>query len=235
MSQPRLLALVALATIAGSTVPAGIGSAHLATPVASIAAASRTTAIVVSATNDPLRALGSDGADHLEYDLIVTNAFTAPVTLASVEVLAPDGEGLLRLAGDDLVASTQPLLEVTPTEAIPASSTVAVVMDVRVLSDQAVGRRTHRIAYEVAPDALGRSLFGNFEFAGPELPVDPRPVTIIAPPLRGGSWLATPAARRPRSTARFASRSPVSASASRRPSPSTGCGCAAASSSKATG
>ena len=65
MPQPRLLALVALAMVAGSTVPAGIGSAHQATPVASPAAAVPTTAIVVSATNDPLRAPGSDGTGCL--------------------------------------------------------------------------------------------------------------------------------------------------------------------------
>ena len=82
---------------------------------------------------------------------------------------------LLRLAGDDLVAATQPLLEGTATEAIPASGAVAVVMDVRVPSDQAVERLSHRIAYEVASDAPGRSLFGSFEITGPELPVDPRP------------------------------------------------------------
>ena len=116
-----------------------------------------------SATNDPLRAPGSDGADHLEYDLLVTNAFTAPVTLSSIEVLAEDGERLLRLAGDDLVAATQPLLEGTATEAIPASGTVAVVMDVPVPPERAVERLDHRIAYEVAPDAPGRSLFGSFE------------------------------------------------------------------------
>jgi hypothetical protein len=203
MPQPRLLALVALAMVAGSTVPAGIGSAHQATPVVSPAAAVPTTAIVVSTTNDPLRAPGSDGADHLEYDLLVTNAFTAPVTLSSVEVLAPDGERLLRLAGEDLVAATQPLLAGTPTQAIPASGTVAVVMDVRVPPDQAVERLTHRIAYEIAPDAPGRSLFGSFEVTGPDLPVDPRPVTVIAPPLRGDGWLAGNACCSPASVHRW--------------------------------
>ena len=49
---------------------------------------------------DPLRVSGSDGVDHLEYDLVVTNAFVAPVTLTSIAVTAPDGETLLRLDGD---------------------------------------------------------------------------------------------------------------------------------------
>ena len=79
----------------------------------------KSTAIVVSATNDPLRVPGSDGVDHLEYDLLVTNGFTAPVTLTSIAVIAPDGETLLQLDGDALVTATQPLLGRTPTAAIP--------------------------------------------------------------------------------------------------------------------
>ena len=166
------------------------GQAQNATPVASPAAGVKSTAIVVSATNDPLRVPGSDGVDHLEYDLLVTNGFTAPVTLTSIAVLASDGESLLQLDGDALVTATQPLIGRTPTAAIPASGTVAVVMDVTVPPDRAVERLDHRITYEVAPDAPVRSLIGSFVIDGPHLPVDPRPTTILAPPLRGDGWLA---------------------------------------------
>ena len=38
----------------------------------------------------PLRVPGSDGMTHLEYDLLLANVFTAPVTLTAVEVLDPD-------------------------------------------------------------------------------------------------------------------------------------------------
>ena len=51
----------------------------------------KTTALIVSATNDPLRVAGSDGMDHLEYDLIVTNAFPEAVTITLIEVLGVDG------------------------------------------------------------------------------------------------------------------------------------------------
>jgi hypothetical protein len=150
-----------------------------------------TTAIVVSATNDPLRVSGSDGVDHLEYDLLVTNGFLAPVTLTAIAVTAPDGETLLRLDGDALVTATQPLFGRTPTAAIPASGTLAVVMDVTVPPNRAVERVSHRISYEVASDAPVRSLIGSFAIDGPQLPIDPRPTTVIAPPLRGDGWLAT--------------------------------------------
>ena len=83
---------------------------------------------------------GSDGVDHLEYDLLVTNGFGAPVTLTSIAVTAPDGETLLRLDGDALTTVTQFLLGKTPTAEIPASGTVAVIMDVTVPPDRAVER-----------------------------------------------------------------------------------------------
>jgi len=43
--------------------------------------------MVVAATNDPLCTPCSDSTDHLECDLLITNAFTAPGTLSSVQVL----------------------------------------------------------------------------------------------------------------------------------------------------
>jgi hypothetical protein len=188
----RLLPVVAVSLLGGAiaTLP-GSGRAQDATLLASPVAGEKTTAIVVSATNDPLRVSGSDGRDHLEYDLLVTNGFATPATLTSIAVTAPDGETLLRLDGDALATATQPLLGRTPMAEIPASGAVAVVMDVTIPPGRDVASLGHRIAYEVPPDAPVRSLIGSFDVDGPRLPVDPRPTTIIAPPLRGDGWLAT--------------------------------------------
>jgi peptidase M23-like protein len=192
MRIPRLRLFLAASLLGGAiaTLP-GRGQAQNATPSAGSAAGVMTTAIVVAATNDPLRVSGSDGLDHLEYDLLVTNGFAAPVTLTAITVTTPEDATLLRLDGDDLVTATQPLLGRTPTAAIPASGTVAVVMDVTVAPDRAVASLNHHITYAVAPDAPARSLIGSFAIDGPQLPVDPRPTTMIAPPLRGAGWLAT--------------------------------------------
>jgi hypothetical protein len=188
----RLLPVLAASLLGGSVAALpGNGQAQDATPTASPAAGVTTTAIVVSATNDPLRVSGSDGLDHLEYDLLVTNGFAAPVTLTAIAVVAPGGETLLRLEGDALVTATQPLLGRTPMAEIPASGAVAVVMDVTIPSDRVVDGVSHHITYEIAPDAPVRSLIGSLAVDGPQLPVDPRPTTIIAPPLRGDGWLAT--------------------------------------------
>lgn len=196
MRSQRLLLVLAASLLvgAGAMIPvsgtAQDATPQDATPLASSMAGEATTAIIVSSTNEPLRVTGSDGLDHLEYDLLVTNGFTAPVTLTSITVAAPDGEQLLRLDGDDLVTATQPLLGKAPTAAIPASGTVAVVMDVTVPPDREVASLGHHIEYDVPPDAPVRALIGSFEVDGPELSVDPRLATTIAPPLRGDGWMA---------------------------------------------
>src|SRR5205085_10297281 len=72
----------------------------------------------------------------------------------------------------------------------PTATSPPSLHDALPISGYLVDRLDHHIAYEVAPDAPVRSLIGSFAIDGPELPVDPRPATVLAPPLRGDGWLA---------------------------------------------
>src|SRR5215212_2950179 len=108
VSPLRLLVLVVLGSVLGLAATQGEASGQ-ATPVAPPGVTARTTALLVSAIPDPLRVTGSDGMVHLEYDLVLTNVFTAPVTITAIEVLTPDGQSLLRLEGDPVETMTQPL------------------------------------------------------------------------------------------------------------------------------
>ena len=182
----RLLAILVSMFVSVAVVAPGV-AAQEGTPYPIDA---RITALVVTASHAPLRAPGSDGLDHIEYDLIVTNAFRAPVTLTRVDALDPAGEVLLRLEGDALVAATQPLLGATPTSAIPASGAVAVVMDVAVAPGRVLGHVTHRISYESDPADPFGLLIDDLELDGPDLAIDPRAPITISPPLRGAGWLS---------------------------------------------
>ncbi len=164
------------------------GAAQEATP-ATTAAGPQLTAIVVGAIGAPAEVLGSDGLVHVEADLLVTNAFSAPVTLTAVTALAPDGAPLLQLDGDALATVTQPLLGGTPLAEIPASGTVVVMLDVAVPPGQVPAHLTTRVAYALPPEAPGASLIASWEVTGPTLAVDRRPPLVIAPPLRGPGWL----------------------------------------------
>jgi hypothetical protein len=49
------------------------------------------TALEVHATGAPQRVYGSDGRGHIEYDLVVTNLFSADATLLSLELRGEAG------------------------------------------------------------------------------------------------------------------------------------------------
>jgi hypothetical protein len=147
------------------------------------------TAIVVSAIGGPITVLGSDGNDHIEYDLVITNASSAPVTLTAIDVIAHDGTALLSLAGGDLVAATQPLLALEPLESIPASGTAAVMVDVAVPRGRVPDRFSHRISYTLTPDDAAPNPIEILTVNGPELAVDRRAVVVITPPVHGPGWV----------------------------------------------
>jgi hypothetical protein len=188
MSPLRLLVLVALGSVIGLAVPPR-EAAGQATPASTSGVTAQSTALLVTAIHDPLRVTGSDGMVHLEYDLIITNVFTSPVTLTAIDVLTPEGRSLLRLEAAALEAVTQPMLGRTPTALVPDSGALAVLLDVVVSPDQVPERLTHRITYELAPDAPYATIIGSLEIVGPELGVDPFTPVVIAPPLRGTGWI----------------------------------------------
>src|SRR5262245_27421412 len=103
----------------------------------------------------PRRVHGTDGREHIDYNLVLTNAFTAEVTLTSLVVRA-GGKELLALTGEALAAAIRPLGIGQPTDRIPASSSVVAFVDI--VLPAAARRRVpkrlrHRITYAFAPGA----------------------------------------------------------------------------------
>src|SRR5262249_36580693 len=82
----------------------------------------RPTAILVSPIHEAQIVRGDDGKAHVEYELLVVNVFSEPVTLSSVTVLDPAGKELMRIEGGTLAAATQTLFAKSVTPVIPASS-----------------------------------------------------------------------------------------------------------------
>lgn len=189
----RSLLTVCLAWLLGVLAACSASSAQSGSdPVA--ADSPPTTAIVVAAVDAPLRVAGSDGLVHLSYDLIVTNAFTAPVTLSSLAVLGENGEALLTLSGTELAQRVEAVLGTTPlsnTDAIvPVSGSVAVVVDVPVPPGAVPARVSHRIKYAVPPNAPSISIIGSYDIEGPVLEVSRLESLLIKPPMRGSGWLS---------------------------------------------
>ena len=134
--------VAALTACSSRPVPASSPSPVAPQPQAEVT----TTALTVSAVNPPIRLLGSDGKTHLEYDLILQSMFNAPVTVTSIEVLAPDGASLLKLDGDEVAKFTTPAFTGPPTAVVPASGALGTVIDVVVPPDNVPDGLNHRIA-----------------------------------------------------------------------------------------
>ena len=160
-------------------------------------AADRPTAILVNPIHEAQVVHADDGKDHVEYELLVVNVFSEPVTLASVIVLDLAGKELSRLEGSALAAATQTLFTKTATPVVPASAAVAIDIDL-ILPPEAIPERvTHRIAYTLKPDSELALMVGSLEVSAPEVAISHQPATVIRPPLEGNSWFAASACCKP--------------------------------------
>jgi hypothetical protein len=157
----------------------------------------RPTAILVSPIHEAQIVRGDDGKDHVEYELLVVNVFSEPVTLSSVIVLDPAGKELMRIEGGTLAAATQTLFAKTATPVVPASAAVSVDVDLMLPPDTAPQRVTHRIAYTLKADSELALMVGSLEVDAPEVAINRRPAIVIRPPLQGNGWLATSACCKP--------------------------------------
>ena len=164
---------------------------------ASAAERDRPTAIVVSPIHEAQIVRADDGKDHVEYELLVVNVFSEPVTLSSVTVLDPAGRELMRIEGSTLAAATQTLFAKTATPVVPASAAVSVDVDLTLPPDTAPQRVTHRITYTLKADSELALMVGSLEVDAPEVAINRRPAMVIRPPLQGNGWLATSACCKP--------------------------------------
>jgi hypothetical protein len=170
---------------------AGVGLLFCFVPSAS-AQEVQATALAVEAASPARYVYGSDGRTHVDYDLMITNAFTAPVTLNSLKVRG-GGKTLLTLKGNALAAHTFQTLGSEPTALIPVSSTVKTLVDVALprSAGRSVPRRlTHRISYTLPADAPLGAAIGSRIVRAPVLRIERRAPVPIASPLRGSGWFA---------------------------------------------
>lgn len=182
----RAVASLAVLSLAGCSASpsAAPPEAVPATPQAELT----TTALSVSAVKPPVRLAGSDGRTHVEYDLVLQNVFSAPVTVTSIEVLGADGSVLLALDGPDVAAVSSTLFPGSPSAVVPAGGALAAVIDLAIAAEQVPERITHRIRYEPGSSPAA-AIIGTREISGPELTVDSREPTVISAPLKGTQWL----------------------------------------------
>ncbi len=153
--------------------------------------AAQTTALAVQ-VGSPARAVhGSDGREHVDYDLVITNAFTVPVRLESLRVLS-GRRPVMTLEGRALADQTLLLAGAGPTLTIPISSVVKTLVDValpRFFGRRVPKRLTEQLRYALPRGAPGRTIIGSTIIHGPTVRVDRGPPIRIASPVYGSGWL----------------------------------------------
>ena len=150
-----------------------------------------TTALMIKQLSPAYFIDGDDGNRHIEYDLLVTSVFSAAVTLRFVDVTDENGKTLMRLEGDQLVQATQTLQDQKPVKFIPASSAVAVEVDLILPGKAAVpARLSHRIAYDFSMSDTFATGIGKKQIEGPVVTVNQTQPIVIASPLAGTGWVA---------------------------------------------
>lgn len=116
----RLAGRSAIVVVAVGVVPSVFGAARVG--------AAQTTALAMQ-VGSPARAVHeSDGREHVDYDLVIANAFTVPVRLESLRVFS--GARLVFALRGRVLAEQTLTLAGTPTATIPISSVVKTLVDV---------------------------------------------------------------------------------------------------------
>lgn len=153
--------------------------------------AGQLTPLLDSTLSTPHWFSGTDGKAHLVYELLLTNAIPAPVTLNALEVRDADsGAPLIRLAGDSLRAATSLATSPdTPAVLLPPASVGIVWLDLPLAAGGAIPAAIkHRLTIE--PPAGVPILEAELTYTGAAVKVDRRPAVVLSPPLAGTGWAA---------------------------------------------
>ena len=135
----------------------------------------------------PSMFVGSDGAAHLAYELHVTNFYgdTGPLIPKQLEISSDTSRSpLLVLDKGQLRVQVRPAPAEGETLAIPAGKRLVIFIWITLAAGDPVPRQlTHKIDFETDKQTIV-SLDG-----APVRVSDQKPMTL-APPVRGGQWLA---------------------------------------------
>lgn len=136
---------------------------------------------------------GSDGRWHAMYELLLTNTTATKARLRSVGVIDPaSGRRVATIGAKQMVAEDLKRLdrEAVKDTTLPAEGSRALYVSVSFASKQAIpARLTQRFQLTADDPFTGKT--EKFAYRSGAVPLSRRQPPVLAPPLRGGSWLAS--------------------------------------------
>ena len=136
---------------------------------------------------------GSDGRWHAMYELLLTNTVASKATLDSVAIVDPaSGRKLLTIGVKQMLAEDLKKLDRNPVKqaTIPPEGSRVLYVSVALGSKKAIPQH---LAARLQVSALDpfTAKTERFEYRAGTVAISPRQPPLLAPPLRGGSWLAS--------------------------------------------
>src|SRR5580704_5357603 len=137
--------------------------------------------LLLAVHDAPVPFMGSDGKEHLVYELWMTNFSSADVSVEKVEVMG-DGSVFQTLDSAAVAGRLQPAGQREPAGTLAKGTQALLFLNVALVPGSVIPQKlSHRVAIRVdAPP-------GHQQFTedGGEISVDRQPVVVIGPPLRG--------------------------------------------------
>ena len=185
----RVSGVVCFALIAGVLAASGgsaAGRLHGELSPRATVAGSAFTPVTGLVLSPPRWFAGDDGRVHLEYELLLINAYPVVVHVASLEVLSGGGARISRLSGQRLTAAIGwPGANGSTTKLGPHGVGIA-WLDLTFADANALLKRVkHRLTVNLA---AGLGVPSVIRETSASVAIDRHAATVIAPPLRGGRW-----------------------------------------------
>jgi len=152
------------------------------------------TPVVVSRMGPPPVAFpGTDGRDHVVYELELTNTKHAPATLKRIDVLNADHPGhvLASYAGKSLLDGLR-TLQPRPAESavLPADSSRLFYVELSFKPGEVPPAITHRLSLLGAASPAPSTPATPLAYTVARIDLDRAPLPVVGPPLSGPNWLA---------------------------------------------
>jgi hypothetical protein len=149
--------------------------------------AEKMTPLLLAVQDAPIPFMGSDGREHLVYELWMTNASSAEIAVQKVEVLG-DGAVLQTLDTTAIAGRLQPVGQRQSVGTLTKSTQALLFLNVTLAPGSAVPHQLlHRVTVHVDAAPPG---YQDFSEDGGAITVDRRSVVVVDAPLRGEGYIS---------------------------------------------
>ncbi len=143
--------------------------------------------LLLAVHDAPVPFMGSDGQEHLVYELWMTNFSSANVSVEKVEVLG-DGSVFQTLDPTAVAARLQPAGQREPVGTLDKGTQALLFLNVVLAPGSVIPQKlSHRVAIRVGAAPPGHQQFTE---DGGEITIDRQSVVVIGPPLSGERYIS---------------------------------------------